>query len=159
MPDLQGLTKSEAEAKIQKMGLKLGTVYEKNSDEEAGTVISQDPKAGSKISKGQEVDIIVSKGPKTKKVSVPTVTGATLENAQNALSARGLHVGSVTKQQSSQTAGTVISQSVAGGSEVEAGTTVDLVIAEASSQTKEQKQTKISEKQEPPKKNETTKTK
>ncbi len=135
MPDLQGLSKSEA------------------------TVISQDPKAGSKISKGQEVDIIVSKGPKTKKVSVPSVTGATLENAQNALSSRGLHVGSVTKQQSSQAAGTVISQSVAGGSEVEAGTTVDLVIAEASSQTKEQKQTKTSEKQEPPKKNETTKTK
>ncbi len=159
MPDLQGLSKSEAEAKLQKMGLKLGTVYEKNSDEEAGTVISQDPKAGSKISKGQEVDIIVSKGPKTKKVSVPSVTGATLENAQNALSSRGLHVGSVTKQQSSQAAGTVISQSVAGGSEVEAGTTVDLVIAEASSQTKEQKQTKTSEKQEPPKKNETTKTK
>ena len=159
MPDLQGLSKSEAEAKLQKMGLKLGTVYEKNSDEEAGTVISQDPKAGSKISKGQEVDIIVSKGPKTKKVSVPTVTGATFENAQNALTARGLSVGSVTKQQSSQAAGTVISQSVAGGSEVEAGTSVDLVIAEASSQTKEQKQTKTSEKQEPPKKNETTKTK
>ncbi len=159
MPDLQGLTKSEAEAKIQKMGLKLGTVYEKNSDEEAGTVISQDPKAGSKISKGQEVDIIVSKGPKTKKVSVPTVTGATFENAQNALTARGLSVGSVTKQQSSQAAGTVISQSVAGGSEVEAGTSVDLVIAEASSQTKTQEKTKTSEKQEPPKKNETTKTK
>ena len=133
--------------------------FEKNSDEEAGTVISQDPKAGSKISKGQEVDIIVSKGPKTKKVSVPSVTGATLENAQNALSSRGLHVGSVTKQQSSQTAGTVISQSVAGGSEVEAGTTVDLVIAEPASQTKTQEKTKTSEKQEPPKKNETTKTK
>ncbi|MDD6128747.1 MAG: Stk1 family PASTA domain-containing Ser/Thr kinase [Veillonellaceae bacterium] len=159
MPDLQGLSKSEAEAKLQKMGLKLGTVYEKNSDEEAGTVISQDPKAGSKISKGQEVDIIVSKGPKTKKVSVPTVTGATFENAQNALTARGLSVGSVTKQQSSQAAGTVISQSVAGGSEVEAGTSVDLVIAEASSQTKTQEKTKTSEKQEPPKKNETTKTK
>ncbi|MGN0938841.1 MAG: Stk1 family PASTA domain-containing Ser/Thr kinase, partial [Selenomonas sp.] len=150
MPDLQGLSKSEAEAKLQKMGLKLGTVYEKNSDEEAGTVISQDPKAGSKISKGQEVDIIVSKGPKTKKVSVPTVTGATFENAQNALTARGLSVGSVTKQQSSQAAGTVISQSVAGGSEVEAGTSVDLVIAEASSQTKTQEKTKTSEKQEPP---------
>ena len=159
MPDLQGLSKSEAEAKLQKMGLKLGTVYEKNSDEEAGTVISQDPKAGSKISKGQEVDIIVSKGPKTKKVSVPTVTGATFENAQNALTARGRSVGSVTKQQSSQAAGTVISQSVAGGSEVEAGTSVDLVIAEASSQTKTQEKTKTSEKQEPPKKNETTKTK
>ena len=121
--------------------------------------MSQDPKAGSKISKGQEVDIIVSKGPKTKKVSVPTVTGATFENAQNALTARGLSVGSVTKQQSSQAAGTVISQSVAGGSEVEAGTSVDLVIAEASSQTKTQEKTKTSEKQEPPKKNETTKTK
>lgn len=159
MPDLKGLSKSEAEAKLTKMGLKLGTVYEKNSDEDAGTVISQDPNAGSKISKGQEVDIIVSKGPKTKKVSVPSVTGATLDNAQNAITSRGLHVGSVTKQQSSQTAGTVLSQSVAGGSEVDAGTTIDLVIAEPASQAKEQKQTKSSEKQEPPKKNESTKTK
>ena len=138
MPDLKGLTKAEAEAKLQKMGLKLGTVYEKNSDEEAGTVIQQDPNAGSKISKGQEVDIIVSKGKKAKKVSVPNVIGASRESAQNAITARGLQVGSVTRQASSQAAGTVISQSVAGGSEADEGTSIDLVIAEPSQAKKEE---------------------
>ena len=31
MPDLKGLSKSDAEAKLKKMGLKLGNVYEKAS--------------------------------------------------------------------------------------------------------------------------------
>ena len=154
MPDLKGLTKAEAEAKLTKMGLKLGTVYEKNSDEEAGTVIQQDPNAGSKISKGQEVDLIVSQGKKAKKAAVPNVTGATLENAQNTITARGLKVGSVTKQQSNQTAGTVISQSVAGGTEADEGTSIDLVIAEPA-QKKEEK-AKTSEKDNAPKKDAAT---
>lgn len=42
MPDLTGLSKSDAEAQLKKMGLKLGSVYEKYSNEEAGTVIKQD---------------------------------------------------------------------------------------------------------------------
>ena len=154
MPDLKGLTKAEAEAKLQKMGLKLGTVYEKNSDEEVGTVIQQDPNAGAKISKGQEVDIIVSKGKKVKKVSVPSVTGATLESAQNAITSRGLHVGSVTKQASNQTAGTVISQSVSGGTEADEGTSIDLVIAEPTQA--KQPAAKQPEKSDAPKKNDAT---
>lgn len=156
MPDLKGLSKAEAEAKLKKMGLKLGTVYEKNGDEEAGTVVSQDPNAGTKVSKGQEVDIIVSKGKKMKTVTVPNVTGTTLENAQNTLSGRGLHVGSVMRQQSSQTAGTVLSQSVGSGAEVEEGTTIDLVIAEPAAQTKKQETEpakQMTEKTDAPKKN------
>ena len=159
MPDLKGLTKSEAEAKLTKMGLKLGTVYEKNSDEEAGTVIQQDPNAGSKISKGQEVDLIVSKGKKAKKAAVPNVTGATLENAQNTITARGLKVGSVTKQQSSQTAGTVISQSVAGGTEADEGTSIDLVIAEPAQKKEEKASQKTSNDNAPKKDAATGKTK
>lgn len=156
MPDLKGLSKEDAETKLKKMGLKLGTVYEKASDEEAGTVIQQDPHAGNKVSKGQEVDLIVSKGPKTKKVVVPNVTGASLEGAQNALAAKGLQVGSVTKKASNQTAGTVLSQSVAGGSEADAGASVNLVIAEPA-QAQESKQ-RTSDAKEPPKKNESSKT-
>ena len=41
MPDLMGLDRSDAEIKLKKMGLKLGSVYEKFSDEEEGTVIGQ----------------------------------------------------------------------------------------------------------------------
>ena len=129
MPDLTGLSKSDAEAQLKKMGLKLGSVYEKYSNEEAGTVIKQDPKAGTKISRGQTVDITVSKGKQSHKVSVPDVTGVSLDTAKAALQSRGLRVGSVSKQESRQAAGTVVSQSPASG-EVEEGSSISLVIAE-----------------------------
>lgn len=129
MPDLTGLSKSDAEAQLKKMGLKLGSVYEKYSNEEAGTVIKQDPKAGTKISRGQTVDLTVSKGKQSHKVSVPDVTGVSLDAAKAALQSRGLRVGSVSKQESRQAAGTVVSQSPASG-EVEEGSSISLVIAE-----------------------------
>lgn len=129
MPDLTGLSKSDAEAQLKKMGLKLGSVYEKYSNEEAGTVIKQDPKAGTKISRGQTVDITVSKGKQSHKVSVPDVTGVSLDAAKAALQSLGLKVGSVSKQESRQAAGTVVSQSPASG-EVEEGSSISLVIAE-----------------------------
>lgn len=129
MPDLTGLSKSDAEAQLKKMGLKLGSVYEKYSNEEAGTVIKQDPKASTKISRGQTVDITVSKGKQSHKVSVPDVTGVSLDAAKAALQSRGLKVGSVSKQESRQAAGTVVSQSPASG-EVEEGSSISLVIAE-----------------------------
>ncbi len=130
MPDLKGLSKADAIAKLEKMGLKVGSVYEKNSDEEAGTVISTDPKAGSKVSKGKSVDITVSKGKKEKKSSVPDVTGLPLESARSAITSAGFRVGSVSRQSSKQSAGTVISQTPAGGSDVADGATISLVVAE-----------------------------
>ena len=129
MPDLTGLSKSDAEAQLKNIGLKLGSVYEKYSNEEAGTVIKQDPKAGTKISRGQTVDLTVSKGKQSHKVSVPDVTGVSLDAAKAALQSRGLRVGSVSKQESRQAAGTVVSQSPASG-EVEEGSSISLVIAE-----------------------------
>ena len=135
MPDLLGLDKSDAEIKLKKMGLKLGSVYEKFSDEDEGTVISQEPRAGTKISKGQSIDITVSKGKKVKKVNVPNVKGGTLSAAESTLKAKGLSV-SVEKRSSSQAPGTVISQSPSADSEVEAGSTVTLVVSEEQSSDK-----------------------
>ena len=130
IPDLKGLTKSSATERLQKMGLKVGSLYEKYSDDEPGTVVSQDPSAGTKSSRGQSVDITVSKGSKTKTVAVPDVTGASLETAKASLSSHGLRVGSITKSPGRQAAGTVISQSPVASSELSEGSTVDLVIAE-----------------------------
>lgn len=129
MPDLKGLSRSAAESRLQKMGLKLGSIYEKHSAEEAGTVISTDPSKGVKINKGATVDLTVSKGEKTKKVAVPDVTGASLENAKSTITAKKLRVGSITKRPSKQAEGTIVSQSPIGG-EVDEGTNVDLVVAE-----------------------------
>ncbi|MBR2215309.1 MAG: Stk1 family PASTA domain-containing Ser/Thr kinase [Selenomonadaceae bacterium] len=131
MPDLTGLTRADAENKLKKMGLKLGDgVYEKYSSEEPGTVIGQDVRAGSKITKGQSVDITVSKGEKTKRTTVPNIVGGTLSAAESSLKSHGLRVGTVSKTPSAQAEGTVVSQSPVGGSDTDEGTSVDLTVAE-----------------------------
>lgn len=62
MPDLAGLSKSAAVERIQKAGLILGSVYEKYADEEPGTVLSHDPVSGTRISRGQTIDLTISRG-------------------------------------------------------------------------------------------------
>ena len=132
MPNLRGMKQSDALEQLQKMGLRVGSAYETFSDEDSGTVISQDPRSGMRISKGQSVDITVSKGQKVKRVSVPNVKGVPLDRARSMLESGGLSAGSVGTQESSQASGTVVSQSPSAGSEVDAGTSVRLVISEGS---------------------------
>lgn len=129
MPDLRGLDRADAEAKLRKMGLVLGRVYEKHSNDDPDVVIDQEPKAGRKLSKGATVDLTVSKGKQARKSSVPNVKGGTEEAARNALRSRGFNV-EVEYKADSQAAGTVVSQSPGSGTELEEGATVQLVISE-----------------------------
>ena len=132
MPDVRGLKQADAIAKIEKMGLKVGRISERTSDEEeAGVVIASDPRAGTRVTKGETVDLVISKGKKEKKASVPDVTGLPLEAARKALTSAGFKVGSVEKKASKQAAGTVISQSPSGGAEALSGESIHLVVAEA----------------------------
>ncbi len=62
MPDLVGLSKSAATERIQKMGLHVGRIYEQDSEKSPGTVLSCDPVFSTKITRGQSVDITVSRG-------------------------------------------------------------------------------------------------
>ena len=132
MPNLRGLKQEDAIKKLQQMGLRLGSAYETFSDEDSGTVISQDPRSGTRITKGQSVDITVSKGQKVKKVTVPNVKGVPSDRAHTMLEGSGLKVGGSTEEASAQAAGTVVSQSPAAGTEVDSGTAVQLVVSSGS---------------------------
>ncbi|MBQ1941511.1 MAG: Stk1 family PASTA domain-containing Ser/Thr kinase [Selenomonadaceae bacterium] len=129
MPDLKGMSRSNAEEKLKKLGLKLGAVYEENSKEEPGTVINQDPRSGSKLTKGQTVDITVSKGEKKKQVTIQNYAGLSVESAKANIEVNGMKLGSVTEQDSDKPAGTVVGQSPAAGSSANEGDTVSLVIS------------------------------
>lgn len=131
VPDLRGMTQDEAQTQLEKLGLALGQVTEEFSSQKAGQIISQDPRAGKKIEKGQTVDLVLSKGPERRQSRVPNTIGMTEERAAQTLSQAGFHEGSVTKEASKETAGTVIRQSPSGGDEAENGASVDLVLAEA----------------------------
>ena len=132
MPNLRGLKQTDAIDRLQKMGLRLGSSYETFSDEEVGTVISQDPRSGARISKGQTVDITVSKGQKVKKTNVPNVKGVPIDRARSMIEESNLKVGTVAQEENSQAAGTVTAQSPAAGTEVDEGPAVRLTVSEGS---------------------------
>lgn len=138
MPDLVGLSKSAATERIQKLGLQVGSVYEKDSEKEVGTILSHDPAIGTKINRGQSIDLTVSRGqtvkalpapPAVEKISVPNVQNFALEIAKSNIVNSGLNVGAIDYQESSQAEDTVISQYPAPDSQVAVGTSVDLTIS------------------------------
>lgn len=133
MPDLKSMSRSNAEEKLKKMGLKLGAVFEENSKEPAGTVINQDPRSGSKITKGQTVDITVSLGEKKKEITVQNYTGLSVDSAKSNLEANGLSLGGISEEASTSPKGTVIGQSPSAGSITTEGGSVSLIISSGSS--------------------------
>lgn len=135
MPDLKSMSRTNAEAKLKKMGLKIGAVYEEESKEPAGTVLSQDPRAGSKINKGRSVDITVSKGEKKTGVTLPDYSGMSVESVRSNLEANKLKLGSISQQSSSQPSGTVIGQSPAAGSEAKEGSAVNIIVSSGTATT------------------------
>lgn len=129
MPDVRGLTKAAAEIKLKEMGLKLGKVEEEYSNEAAGTVLNQTPRSGTKLTKGSAVDLVVSKGPKSRKVTLPDFSGSTLNSIETQLKSLNLKTGTVTEVTSSKPAGTILDQTPAAGSDIAEGSSVDFSIA------------------------------
>jgi serine/threonine-protein kinase len=131
--DVEGLSSSEAIAKLRKAGFKTATKTEASSTVASGKVIGTDPPAGTEKQLGSTVTVIVSSGPAP--VKVPDLKGQQLSAAEATLTNAGLEVGSITKRTSaSESPGTVLSQSPATGTSVKAGSQVTLVVAEASSE-------------------------
>ncbi len=62
MPQLKGLTKDAAIAKIESSNLSVGTVSTAESDLEAGTVIEQNVAAGTKVEEHTKINFTVSSG-------------------------------------------------------------------------------------------------
>ena len=129
VPDVVSQAQADAEAAIIAAGLTVGTVTTANSDTvPAGSVISQDPVGGTSVAEGSPVDLIISLGPVM--VTVPDVVGQTQADAEAAILAANLTVGTITTANSASVlAGDVISQNPAGGTSVVQGSPVNIVIS------------------------------
>jgi beta-lactam-binding protein with PASTA domain len=62
VPDLTGLTLEEARTVLEQANLTLGTYFRRTSDAQSGTVIDQQPRAGTLSSPGVAVDVIIARG-------------------------------------------------------------------------------------------------
>lgn len=90
--------------------------------------MSESPAAGTLVNPGSPVNLIVSSGPA--QVAVPNVVGETQAAATAAITTAGLALGTVTTQSSSTVpSGSVISESPAARTQVDAGSAVNLVVS------------------------------
>ena len=85
VPNVEGIKQELAVQKIEDAGLTAAVQRSASDEVRAGIVISQSPEAGTRISKGEEVTILVSTG--VEKVQVPKVSGLPVDQAIQALNA------------------------------------------------------------------------
>ncbi|CAM5583322.1 serine/threonine protein kinase [Streptomyces coeruleorubidus] len=132
VPPLLAKTQAQAEDRLADAGLELGKVEHAYSDTvERGTVISSDPKAGTRIRGNDAVSLTISDGPRN--VRVPALAGQRLDKARSLLKQDGLEPGMVTRQFSEDVPkGSVISARPADGTKVRTGTAVALVVSKGS---------------------------
>jgi serine/threonine-protein kinase len=134
VPDLSGLSQSDAQVALAGAGLVLGVVTSQTSTTvSSGLVISQDPVAGTQVDKGSAVDIVVSSGSPspspTATVAVPNVYGMNATLAAQQITDAGLAVAIKQKGGTGQPPGTVVKIVPDAGVMVPLGSTVLLVIA------------------------------
>jgi serine/threonine-protein kinase len=128
VPSLDGLTVEKATVLLLEEGLSLGQISPENSERPVDTIISQTPQAGTSITSGTSVDIVVSAG--KSKVVVPKLIGLqNVEDARRVLSDKGLKLGPVTEIESDADKGVIVGSDPAAGSAVSAGTEVALTIS------------------------------
>ena len=132
--NVAGLTASEATTRLHAAGFKAVTKQQASTTVASGRVIATEPSAGTEVQVGSSVTVVVSSGPQP--VRVPAVTGQSQSAAEATLTNAQLVLGTVTQQaSSSQQPGTVLSQSPSSGASVHAGDSVDIVVAQAPTET------------------------
>ena len=82
-PQLIGLTINEAESKILRAGLYLGSTSVEKSDKPKDTVLKQNPAAGNKVQEGSSVSLVISGGNGTITTVAPVISYIQIENLPN----------------------------------------------------------------------------
>ncbi len=130
VPAIVGESQSNATATLKNEGLAY-TISKQTSNEVAGTVLSENPGAGTSVKKGVSVALVVSSGAKT--VSIPNVVGQTVASAESTLLAAKFVV--TTRYINNPAAvGTVTSETPGASTQAPEGSTVSLDVSNGPSQ-------------------------
>ena len=127
VPKVVGLTRDEAVAKLEELGLLVNVTEEYSKKVEAGYVIEQDVKEKEEIDAGETITIKVSKG--IEKVIVPDLSGKTEDEAKKLIKDNGLKLKNVeVGTDESKAEGVVIYQDLEANSEVEKDSYINITI-------------------------------
>jgi beta-lactam-binding protein with PASTA domain len=128
VPNLIGMSETDARAAIGAAGLSVGEVgFQASEDVEKDQVISQDPNRDQYVEPGTSVDLVVSTGRPL--AEVPFLVGASKDEARTRLRDAKLKVTFEVKESDEQK-GQVLSTDPAGGESVPQGSTVTVVVSD-----------------------------
>ncbi len=131
LPSLLLMNVTDAQARLNEMGLSVELDEKHNAEVAQGVVYMQTPESGSKLQKGDTVRLTVSLG--KDQIMVPKFLDMTRSDAVNRIESEGLKVGRVILQVSDAAFDTVIGQNPSPNDMVDAGTEVILYVSGESS--------------------------
>jgi serine/threonine-protein kinase len=126
VPDVRHKPYTDAAVQLRLAGLNYHAV-QVPSNEDPGTVTAQAPAPGTRVVKGTDVRLNVSKG--LPPVPVPNVVGDSEADATAALQSAGFTVGQSQQQDSDQPQGTVIGTNPSVGTLLDRGSSVSLIVS------------------------------
>jgi len=126
VPSTAGLSRADAEEALEEAGFDSRVEKTVSEKVEEGLVVNSLPSGGSTATRGSEVIIRVSTGPKLAKV--PVLVGTQRSVAVQQIRGRGF-TPSVSEEESSEPAGQVIRQAPSAGSRLPSGSTVSIVVS------------------------------
>src|SRR4029453_15307941 len=136
VPDLRGSTRDDSPALLRPRRLVLGAVESRTSAAMPGSIVDQQPAAGTRVEVGTPIAIwVAAPAPPevippqvTALLEVPNLMGRTRDQALAILADRGLVLGQASTTPWNATPDTVVSQQPAGASRVPPGPGVDVVL-------------------------------
>jgi penicillin-binding protein 1A len=132
VPDVTSRMLAEAEAALQGAGFAARTIEQREPTSPAGTVIGQDPPAGTMLLQGSTVTLTVTAGG-PRAATVPDVLGRGAASARETLAAAGFEV-IETPTPSEAAPGVVVDQDPAAGAASMTGQTVTIVVSSGAEQ-------------------------
>lgn len=131
-----GTTQAQATLTLTNENYKIGTItQEYSADVAAGTVISQEPLAGTQVAEGTAINLVISKGKDT--AVITNFTGMTLTDVKAKLAELELKTGKISYAYSDVYAENIVMLSDPSmGTEVKKGSSVNLTVSKGKAVTK-----------------------
>ncbi|MDP2324472.1 MAG: PASTA domain-containing protein, partial [Gammaproteobacteria bacterium] len=130
LPDLVGQSERQAGMTLTRDSFQLGRVVRvRQAGLAEPQVVAQSPQAGTKLLRGDVVDLVVAEPAGRPKYMMPDLRGVTLERARQAIEKAGLVLGHVEIDRNGGPEGTVLEQRPRAGVRVSKGDRVDLLAA------------------------------
>ena len=130
IPNVRQQTLAEATVMIKNDKFEVGEITYEFNDLPEGMIISQSPKGGIKMPAGTLIDLVVSQGPESNNVIVPSLETKTIREAEVTLNSIGLKLGEIAYEASETIEKGQVITNTQLGKEVERGTSIDIVVSE-----------------------------